>query len=194
MRARQRYGGGVAKTKFGGGVAKTKFGGDVAKTAFGGEVAKIKFGLGKTMKRLSKMGMIKPTVRRMPSRMKHPVRRRGKPRYGFTSGMNDVERLAPAKARKEKVAQNPPMSRWNETARMKAKIAKTFSPRFGVADFDTHMGAVGNPLNVLAPYESNMASRRGTVMPGDMPDKTARVLAQNYMGLFIPRADHGSVF
>jgi hypothetical protein len=227
MVARKRYGGNVSNITFGGGVSRTKFGGDVAKTAFGGQVDKIQFGLGKTMKRLAKLGT-KKVVRKMPSYMKHPVKRMGgggggrrhqkpflpgrtlsmiggpmimppkkrvrKPRYGFTSGMNDVERLAPAKVRREKLVKNPPMNRWNETGRMKAKIAKAFSPRFGVADFDTHMGSIGNPVNMMSPWESDKASRQGTVLPKDMPMDTARVLAQTEMGLFIPRPDHGSVF
>lgn len=127
-----------------------------------------------------------PVARRKPHRQLVP-------RRGYTTTPNATERTAPNKGKVDKykvsgARQLPKVSRWNPGPTRLNRIWSQFTPRFGVANFNSHDGALGSPMNILSPYENYQLSQKGPPVLGPtMAESTARVAAQTAQPPYVPR-------
>lgn len=126
-------------------------------------------------------------------------------RFGYTTVPNSMERTAPKKGHVNRYLvssasgnsnrKNPPVSKWNPGPMRLNRIWSQFTPRFGtaaagsgtLANFHSHFGALGTPMNLYSPYEAEQLTRRNMALGPTMADSTARVAAGTVQRPYVPR-------
>lgn len=133
------------------------------------------------------------------------IGRRAPKRFGYTTVPNSMERTAPKKGHVNRYLvssasgnsnrKNPPVSKWNPGPMRLNRIWSQFTPRFGtaaagsgtLANFHSHFGALGTPMNLYSPYEAEQLTRRNMALGPTMADSTARVAAGTVQRPYVPR-------